>query len=75
MTAGDFAICRIAGGHRPPLQKCRFGTCLQKTPGSEGVNELQERMFPSSERRGGCAINKDAAKPPYEGADGVVSPG
>src|SRR5947209_6289437 len=24
----------------------------------EGVNELQERVFPSSERRGGCAIKK-----------------
>src|SRR5437016_5537096 len=24
----------------------------------EGVNELQDRVFPSSERRGGCAIKK-----------------
>src|SRR5438128_9124330 len=24
----------------------------------EGVNELQDRAFPSSERRGGCAIKK-----------------
>jgi hypothetical protein len=24
----------------------------------EGVNELQAGVFPSSERRGGCAINK-----------------
>jgi len=41
----------------------------------EGVNELQGRVFPSSERRGGCANQENAAKPPYEGADGVVSPG
>jgi len=41
----------------------------------EGVNELQGRVFPSSERRGGCAIKKMLRKPPYEGADGVVIPG
>ena len=29
-----------------------------KPHASEGVNELQERVFPSSERRGGCAIKK-----------------
>src|SRR6266481_6706707 len=53
MTAGDFAICRIAGGHRPPLQKCRFGTCLQKTPGSEGVNELAGERLNSPPKLGG----------------------
>jgi len=41
----------------------------------EGVNELQDRVFPSSEKEGRLRHKEDAAKPPYEGADGVVNPG
>ena len=37
----------------------------------EGVNELQERVFPSWNRRGGCASKKTPRSLP-SGADGVV---
>src|SRR3989454_11753297 len=38
-------------------------------------NELQGRVFPSLGEEGWLRHQEDAAKPPYEGADGVVSPG
>src|SRR3954468_12392113 len=34
---------------------------------------LDTDTFPSSQRRGGRDSNKDVAKPPLKGADGVVS--
>jgi hypothetical protein len=35
---------------------------------------LLGELFPSSQRRGGRDIHKDVAKPPFNGADGVVRP-
>src|SRR5579862_6458057 len=32
----------------------------------------RRRTYPSSQRRGGRDIKKDVAKPPFNGADGVV---
>ena len=41
---------------------------------NEGEIMLLGELFPSSQRRGGRDIHKDVAKPPFNGADGVVSP-
>ena len=39
-------------------------SCLTVAAVYQGVNELQASVFPSSQRRGGCASNKNVAKPP-----------
>src|SRR5882672_12639 len=41
----------------------------------EGVNELPGQGVPLLGEEGWLRHQEDAAKPPYEGADGVVSPG
>src|SRR6267143_6710866 len=44
--------------HRDNHALNRYFIDFRKDRLIEGVNELQERVFPSSERRGGCAIKK-----------------
>src|SRR5713226_2770910 len=39
---------------------------------NEGEIMLLGELFPSSQRRGGRDINKNVAKPPFNGADGVA---